>query len=138
MKLEPKHVIPYLDYRLNIQVAGENIDDDPEGLPRIFNMVGIVDDEIITHKSGYISNIENEIEDCFPILRPLSDLKLDDHSEFNEKYYISFGGYEGLMLKGVNETYTRLLEIDYLFENHFDVFGLIDAGLAIDINTLNK
>lgn len=28
--------------------------------------------------------------------------------------------------------------IQKLFEWHFDVFGLIDAGLAIDINTLNK
>ena len=25
-----------------------------------------------------------------------------------------------------------------LFEWHFDVFGLIEAGLAIDINTLNN
>lgn len=25
-----------------------------------------------------------------------------------------------------------------LFANHYDVFGLIKRGLAIDINTLNK
>lgn len=32
---------------------------------------------------------------------------------------------------------TQQLEMfQYLFENHFDVFGLIDAGLAIDINTI--
>ena len=26
--------------------------------------------------------------------------------------------------------------IDYLLENHFDIFGLIDAGLAVDFNSL--
>ncbi|MFT6443497.1 MAG: hypothetical protein ACJASM_003058, partial [Salibacteraceae bacterium] len=28
-------------------------------------------------------------------------------------------------------------EVQFLLENHFDVFGLIDQGLAIDKNTLN-
>ena len=32
----------------------------------------------------------------------------------------------------------RLDQWQKLFEWHFDVFGLIDAGLAIDINTLEK
>ena len=26
---------------------------------------------------------------------------------------------------------------DFLFENHIDVFGLIEKGLAVDINTLS-
>ena len=40
------------------------------------------------------------------------------------------------MVKRRNETFTRLNELNYLFENHFDVYGLIEKGLAIDINTL--
>jgi hypothetical protein len=32
---------------------------------------------------------------------------------------------------------TNYEDIVKLFEWHFDVFGLIDAGLAIDINTLD-
>jgi hypothetical protein len=28
--------------------------------------------------------------------------------------------------------------VSYLFEWHFDVFGLIEDGLAIDLNTINK
>jgi hypothetical protein len=30
------------------------------------------------------------------------------------------------------------LTIEYLHSLHFDTFDLIDAGLAIDINTINK
>jgi hypothetical protein len=28
--------------------------------------------------------------------------------------------------------------LQWFFENHYDVFGLIEENLAIDINTLNK
>lgn len=32
----------------------------------------------------------------------------------------------------------QLVGFNYLFSHHFDVFGLIDKGLAIDINRLNQ
>jgi len=67
----------------------------------------------------------------------LSEINSKEYSKFRENYYIDFDNTEGLMVKRINETYTRLNELDYLFENHFDVFGLIEKGLAININTLS-
>lgn len=29
-------------------------------------------------------------------------------------------------------------DMEKLFENHFDVFGLIEKGLAIDLNTIKE
>lgn len=72
-----------------------------------------------------------------PILRPLSDLYNTDG--FSLSKMISHGYHNTFWSKekfSVNHIYYHDLLI--LLEWHFDVFGLIDAGLAIDINTLNN
>ena len=162
MELESEHLAPYSPYGLEIQVAGENRDDDPEGLPRIFKMVGVVDGKVVRHNPGYISNVEEYFEDVFPILRPLSDLN-DKHGEdvVNEHYinilieseykidYGVFSHFKGdlsIELNGDSSLYydshksidfkVMLTIQEQLFGNHYDVFGLIKKGLAIDINTL--
>lgn len=58
-----------------------------------------------------------------PILRPLSSMTEEENKErFNEWY-----------LKEENTPLERnAREIKYLLSKHFDLFGLIDAGLAID------
>ena len=56
-----------------------------------------------------------------PILRPLSDLDLPEDNEFNTPENLqgcTFGYVTGLI------------------SEHYDVFGLIEKGLAIDINTI--
>ena len=141
MKLELKHLAPYLPFRLEIQVAGENIDDDPEGLPRIFTMVGIVDGEVIRSKKGYISNVEEGIEDVFPILKPLSyfkekfirDVKIE--LELSHNQVMEFFGFMDGDIKLDNIT---LGLYNAMCENHIDFKRLIEKGLAIDINTLKK
>lgn len=138
MKLELKHLAPYLPYGLKCQIMGEFIDDEPDGKPRIFNIVGIVDGEVITHKSGYISNVENELEDCFPILRPLSDLIKEIKN--NRLFFVS---YERVQMLQFIEGKRKIDNVDYylvveLLKLHFDVFGLIEKNLAININTLTK
>ena len=83
MKLEVKHLAPYLPYGLKLQVQGEVMEDKR---PILFNMVGIVDGEVLVHRINYIANVENEIEDCFPILRPLSDI--NTKIEVNGKKFV--------------------------------------------------
>jgi hypothetical protein len=65
-----------------------------------------------------------------PILRPLFDLENEEYENriFNREYIID---------KEANSE-LGYYEWCYLFENHFDVFGLIEKGLAIDINTLKQ
>ena len=122
------------------------------------------DDNICTRKgilNGFYcdehGNVDCEINDCMPILRPLSDL----HKEIehggeklivqNEIDKIRKGV---LVYKPINDTlpielefdtddysqtidlYDGFLIIQILIKYHFDVLGLIDSGRAIDINTL--
>ena len=60
------------------------------------------------------------------ILRPLSDLEYTKFEFQNDEYVVDMGLSSSL----------SWTDWEYLFSNHFDVFGLIKKGLAIDINTL--
>jgi len=84
-----------------------------------------------------------------PILRPLSDLT--EEVEEDDKTYLDkllqLSCFDtSVMSKEEKEKYIETLteieigasyrDIQQLLEWHFDVFGLIEKGLAIDINTL--
>jgi len=64
-----------------------------------------------------------------PILRPLSDF---NNSDADDEIYAIKGHYISLTL---NEPLQLLYdEVQVLLKHHFDIHGLIEAGLAIDIN----
>ena len=128
MKLELKHLAPYLSYGLKIHSMYKVKDSSPI----IFEMKTDNIDIVISHDSRK------------PILRPLSDLvkviEIDGgmftpiyHNAFHEdkynlgEYMNGFSHYKSIKY-GI---------IERLLEWHFDVFGLIEKGIAIDINTLN-
>jgi len=125
MKLELKHLAPYLPYGLKfttnmlqkpVTLAGFGTDTD-----------GI--DKLFIHHSVYTAWYP--IENFTPLLRPLVDLK--QHFEnYRSMIYSDFDYYVRCIKIGNME----FAEYEYFFENHFDVFGLIDSGLAININTL--
>ena len=86
-----------------------------------------------------------------PILRPISDLeKIHIFDGTKYPFYLYFWDvteniednfeYAELIIEECNleniENYPYNL-IQKLLEYHFDIFGLIQSGLAIDINTLN-
>ena len=166
MKLELKHLAPYLPYGLKFEV---NIFDQAmtDGV-----MVGLNEIEI------EFSGIRNTITEsftydlCLPILRPLSDLTKE--IEHNGGKFIpimvlyggeSYRDYD-FMLEVVDKPIIgKRIEISVkdlpspcisfglktptnnilnygnwqmLLEWHFDIFGLIPANLAIDINTLKN
>lgn len=134
MKLELKHLAPYLPYGLRMRFVNKT--------GREIVLTGI------TSQGDYGNTITDGkgamwLESCGfkPILRPISDIVKqewiyilgfhDTSFEFNTRSIkftktIHFG-FEG-----------NFEDISKLFENHFDVFGLIDKGLAIDINTIKS
>jgi len=131
MKLELKHLAPYLPYGLKIQ--GQTHKD-------IEELSCVTETSINIVGRGFTYGMWADIFDIKPILRPLSDLK----NEFTcpegvvmpVGYFYSYADKVG---KGhISEVMINLsaLEYRYLLKYHFDVFGLIDKGLAIDINTL--
>lgn len=139
MKLELKHLACYLPYGLKIW------DKDEE--PIQFTMVAEdqKDDYLL-----YTINIIIESNDVVkPILRPLSDLTKDFVMENNLsdvmpcEYYLGFNiEIDELNQVGFRTPESWLPLVNWLpfyqklFELHLDVFGLIEKGLAIDINTL--
>jgi len=114
MELRLKHLAPYLPYGLTVISFHHNIDSEEivEGLNK---------DEFITDVDTF------EFIHGKPILRPLCDLESEEFENriLNREYIIDKEADADL----------SYYEWRYLFEEHFDVFGLIEKGLAIDINT---
>ena len=144
MKLELKHLSPYLPYGLEAVIRLR----EDSSLP--------IDDECIVKITCFeVAYLDSEYDEFRPILRPLSDLtkeievngekftpimvlELDSHTLSINKYsnHLEIKGVESNEWTYAIDVYTEIM--CNLFEWHFDVFGLIEKGLAIDINTLKK
>lgn len=123
MKLELKHLAPYLPYGLKIYKSAVN--------------------ELNEFNLPYVLN------HCKPLLKPISDLDKLVRNEF-EKY----GAKQEYNLEvinlfceenGVDEIIENIFLsslpyecVEFMFRNHYDFFGLISEGLAIDIRNLKK
>lgn len=121
MKLELKHLAPYLPYGLKIGAVK-----DFEGIREVNGS---------NNCSKYV-NIDAVVRLQYkPILRPLSDL--DKVNGFSLSDMITHG-YHNPFWQPENFDVKYLMHLDFekLTSWHFDIFGLIPAGLAIDINTL--
>ena len=127
MKLELKHLAPYLPYELKA-ICTQDIN----GV--LYKHINLTE-RFYSMPTAILTNFK-------PILRPLSDLtKVIQHNgdEFIpciEYNYIKDELEELSSLDCSYIRYTRYNVVSILFELHFDVFGLIEKGLAIDINTL--
>lgn len=128
-KLELKHLAPYLPYGVKAKTKRSE-----------FIVVGAHDYTIFGDNEN--GEMEEYYEDVKPILRPLSDLTKEiehsgerfvsfewisenlDYDEYSIDYYL-------------NHTERLPYEIvQKLFEWHFDLFGLIEKGLAVSYNDL--
>ncbi len=134
MKLELKHLAPYLPYRV-------------KGLDEQQNQIEVIG---VKNETYFIDSGNNyaygDIQRLKPILRPLSDLTKE--IEVNGEKFVPIDWIDknhnannyapcAIMLDGTIEL-GFYKDFQKLFEWHFDVFGLIEKGLAIDINTLNQ
>jgi len=138
MKLELKHLAPYLPYGVKVK----DVDNDT------YEIVIYIDDLLIVRRTRRLCSIKIKIELTKLILRPLSDLFVE--IETNEKFIpvlelmeLADTDYERDFINNLEQIvkegkieYMPYSLIKYLFEWHFDVFGLIEAGLAIDINKI--
>lgn len=143
MKLELKHIKGYLDTKLKgIDEQGNQVE-----------IVGVKNETYFINSGNTYAY--GDIQSFKPILRPLSDLTKEikngtikfipaevlfsvDNSELEEfRTYGKIPEYWKDSLK-VKPLYYDFYQVQLLFEWHFDVFGLIEKGLAIDINNLKN
>lgn len=75
------------------------------------------------------------------ILRPLSDLTKEievNGEKFVPLHKIQIYESESLLIHNILCGFVEVIVFDLLLKWHLDVFGLIEKGLAIDINSLQK
>ena len=131
MKLELKHLAPYLPYGLKAVIRLR----EDSSLP--------IDDECTVNVTCFeAAYLDSEYEEFKPILRPLSDLKtiekeikLVDSYWYVDDYLTEKCTVDKIYPLHVIEFIPYAI-MQVLLKYHFDVFGLIEKGLAIDINTI--
>jgi len=147
MKIELKHLAPYLPYGLKVQYIG-SLDDENKriesGYIKIGEIANIGNIEIryqspiiwMDFKRGYFGISIDQIK---PILRPLSD-----YTDITSKSMSDLDcdltdqmDIQEFALKKMSLSSLLYSSFDVLTRNHVDIFGLIPEGLAIDINTIN-
>jgi len=123
-KLELRHIAPYLPYKLKVSKYHTL---------HHGNGIGSIEHMLVTKNS------------CFkPILKNIRDLdtdKLTEHLLGNNSDAINM--WVDFFNSDSQNKETAILTapypvIEYCFMNHFDVFGLINSKLAIDINTFKN
>ena len=136
MELKLKHLAPYLPYQLNCNWQ---------------NKIYILQSVTIADRCKLLDNFNNELygtklEHIKPILKTLSDLSKE--IEVNGEKFVPIEFFDDEDTKSwliiLSETkdiewalsYLGFFIVQKLFEWRFDVFGLIENNLAIDINTL--
>lgn len=140
MKLELKHLAGYLPYGLKaintfkkkVEILGLQ-----NGNESVNNILWL-----FRHSNGDYLN--GYLYDCKPILHPLSDLtkEINNGLTYNDLLRSEFdkNGINGFDFYYLQETPLEypFKIIQKLLEWHFDIHGLIENNLAIDINTINK
>ena len=130
MELELIHLAGYLPYGLKFMPTQYNKEE---------------------NKLYYLSSIYNSAEfgvNGFtskwikPILRPLADLTKEIDINGEKSIYLveimklkEKGDWVGVQHKKIDDM--PFYVVQKLLEWHFDIYGLIEKGLAIDVNTLN-
>lgn len=140
MELELKHLTPYLPYGLKLQYVVR------EKVEKIGIMKSISHNEDETHPTRVsISLMYNEehIWMFKPLLKSLQKFEYDDIIQIKEHLGLgnwcdAYDQYFDAWFDDVANVDKLILQAPYeimqfFLECHFDVFGLIDAGLAVEL-----
>lgn len=134
MELTIEHLAPYLPYELEVEYF-----DAEKGSKPICRIEMLhLPDECTIIDSLYEWDIN--ISEIKPLLIPLSELNKQWYDKIKEEYVIGLTDDDFSKLWKMftvimfNKTNAPYFFIQILLKYHFDVFGLIDAGLAINKN----
>lgn len=140
MELELKHLAAYLPYQLKVGFEADEYTHAVVGLDITSKVMQII--------SPFKDYGTCSIDMCKPILRPLSHLicEIEHNGEkfipmdwFDENIEPIYCDVEELVEHFISNTLSLPYDVILkLLEWHFDIFSLIEAGLAIDINALEQ
>jgi len=150
MKLELKQLAPYLPYELKFITPKHRI---KYGEQTILTARGLsLQDDLSLNIEFLFDNelyFSNEMKSCTPILRHCNDF--DKEITHNGNTFIPYDLAKSvvsekqwaLIVETVTKDYTKWVDFPYwyvrlLLEWHFDIFGLIDNGLAVNINEVTN
>lgn len=145
MNLELNHLAPYLPYELKGQVFEYKIDYTNK---RYEELTGIENWQEKNSRWDLTTKSNSRITICSfkPILRPISDLNLE--IEFKDKKFYPIDELaeidEVVVLQYSFEFFETSMKylphwiVEQLLEWHFDVFKLIEKGLAISIHDVEQ
>ena len=139
MELEIKHLAPYLPYGLNVVHIFRSKKEYHKLVKCDHSNVDIIGvGSFLQDRNTYQPMINVGLNKIKPILRPLSDLMKTGNNDMSDLPYDFTDVQESMLMK--NELHEQVCwrAVNILFRYHYDVFGLIEKGLAIDINTLNS
>ena len=129
-KLELKYILPYVPFDVNVKVG------------RISKAILTLNNTGADHIS--VRQVLTNPKGWQLILRPLSELADTSKSwmeQLNELQTLDYDeeiGFIDEVSHGFDCQWLSYAVFVKLLEWHFDVFSLIEQGLAIDINTLNE
>lgn len=123
MKIELKHLVPYVPYNLDTEYKLSDV---------ICLRAGIRDE--IREKRLTAENLDFVLQFCKPKLRPLSEL----NSKIQiAEYFCTFKEHLNRIFPtetmGLNTATWSYRSIEWCLQYHFDVFDLISKGLAVSL-----
>ena len=130
LELKKEEIIPYLLYDLKVMDLYDNKE-------RFFVGYSINHTEPV--KISVYKNLLSTgrlLSEVKPILRPLSDFNKVLYPETFKIFNLNWQNSENFCLTPISVNSVSYELANILIKNHFDVFGLIKKGLAIDKNIL--
>lgn len=106
----------------------------PEGLGNFIAMYARGDMPVVCDNTV---QSDWNVQDVKPVLWPLENLTHEQRNEISKRYMDSVGSHHSAAawFKMVRNDANTLI---YLLKRHYDVFGLIARGLAVDASTLSS
>jgi len=135
MKLELKYLATYIPYNLKILHSANKVD-------TMASITNLAIHTTIGHTLNHFAFLEFKL-----ILKPISFLKkdkevLDNLAKKLSEAKTSIYGFESSkkwileVIKDEDATALPFFLTELLISQHYDVFGLIEEGLAVDMNCL--
>lgn len=123
---------PYLPHKLNLFIESDGFLQNEE----VLELTSLYPSGVGVYDYNRVEYWYNEVK---PVLRPLTDL--DKEKDFNGKKIIplkEIAIYADVysLKEDILSGFVSVIVFNQLLRWHFDVFGLLDNNLAIDINTI--